>query len=197
MYGDYDTKFVGTALAMARVYQDLKEEMKWLWTKELRTNTVHISDICRALWAVAEWYVHGKKNWDQKAYGSTPIFNIVDNGSTSQGTMSKHIGEIFKIETGFQGQLISTFAKMNLNSVVEDVNDETLGPWADLLEEAKITRPGPLNPFLEKELLKDADLSLDGSRFQKVVEFNYEKPQLTKEELENIIESYKRMNWWP
>jgi len=171
--------------------------MKWLWTKELRTNTVHISDACRALWDVAEWYVHGKSNWDEKAYGDTPIFNIVDNGSTSQGTMSKLIGDIFKIETGFQGHLISTFAKMNLNSVVEDVNDETLGHGADLIEEAKITRPGPLNPFIEKELLKDADLSLDGSRFEKVVGFKYEKPELTKEELENIIESYKRMNWWP
>jgi len=82
-------------------------------------------------------------------------------------------------------------------SVVDDVNDETLGPWADLVAEAKITRPGPLNPFIEKELLKDADLSLDGSRFERVVGFTYQKPKVTKEELENIIESYKRMNWWP
>lgn len=151
----------------------------------------------RALWNVAEWYVHGKQNWDEKAYGAIPLFNIVDRGDTSQGTMSTLIGNIFKIETGFQGQLISTFAKMNIVSVVDDVNDETLGPWADLVAEAKITRPGPLNPFIEKELLKDADLSLDGSRFEKVVGFKYQKPKVTKEELENIIESYKRMNWWP
>jgi hypothetical protein len=151
----------------------------------------------RALWDAAEWYAHGKPSWDEKAYGATPIFNIVDRGDTSQGTMSTLIGDIFKIETGFQGQLISTFAKMNIVSVVDDVNDETLGPWADLIAEAKITRPGPLNPFLEKELLKDADLSLDGSRFETVVGFTYQKPKVTKEELENIIESYKRMNWWP
>lgn len=197
VYGDYDTKFVGTQLALARVYQHLEQELKWLWTKELRVNTVHIQDTVRALWDVAEWYVHGKQNWDEKAYGATPLFNIVDRGDTSQGTMSTLIGDIFKIETGFQGQLISTFAKMNIVSVVDDVNDETLGPWADLVAEAKITRPGPLNPFIEKELLKDADLSLDGSRFKKVVDFTYQKPKITKEELENIIESYKRMNWWP
>jgi hypothetical protein len=160
-------------------------------------NTVHILDTTRALWALAEWYVQGKKNWDEKAYGTTPIFNIVDRGDTSQGTMSVLIGDIFKIETGFQGQLISTFAKLNLNSVVEDVNDETLGPWAEMIEEAKITRPGPLNPFIEKELLKDADLSMDGSRFEKVVGFTYQRPKVTKEELEGVIESYKRMNWWP
>jgi hypothetical protein len=197
VYGDYDTKFIGTQLALARVYQHLEQELKWLWTKELRVNTVHIHDTVRALWDVAEWYVHGKQNWDEKSYGATPLFNIVDRGDTSQGTMSTLIGDIFKIETGFQGQLISTFAKMNIVSVVDDVNDETLGPWADLVAEAKITRPGPLNPFLEKELLKDADLSLDGNRFEKVVGFTYQKPEVTKVELENIIDSYKRMNWWP
>ncbi len=197
VYGDYDTKFVGTQLALARVYQHLEQELKWLWTKKLRTNTVHIQDTTRALWTVAEWYTHGKKGWDANAYGSTVIFNVVDDGDTSQGTMSTLIGDIFKIETGFQGQLISTFARMNINSVVEDVNDETLGPWAELLEESKITRPGPLNPFIEKELLKDADLAMDGSRFKKVLGFEYQKPKITKEDVEHVIESYKKMNWWP
>jgi hypothetical protein len=182
---------------MARVYQHLDEELKWLYTEKLQTHTVHIHDTVRAIWSAAEWYVHGKKNWDEKAYGAIPIFNIVDNGKTTQGTVAALTGDLFKIETGFQGLLISTFAKMNLSSVVEDVNEETLGPWADLLAEAKITKPGPLTPFLEKELLKDADLSLDGSRFEKVVGFKYERPKLTKEEMQHIIESYKRMNWWP
>jgi hypothetical protein len=184
-------------LALARVYQHLEQELKWLWTKDLRVNTVHVTDTARALWAATEWYAQGKKNWDANTYGPTPVFNIVDNGNSSQGTFSSIIGEIFKIETGFQGQIISTFARMNLDSVVDDVNDETLGPWADLLEEAKITRPGPLSPFMEKELLKDIDLSMDGSRFEQIVGFTYERPRITKKEVESIIESYKRMNWWP
>lgn len=197
VYGDYDAKYVGTSLSLARVYQSLGQELKWLWTKDLRVHTVHVLDVVRALWDAADWYVAGQKNWDSKAYGATPIFNVVDKGDTSQGTVSKIVGEIFNIETGFQGQIISTFAKLNLDSVVDDVNDEALGPWADLLTEAKITRPGPLSPFMEKELLKDTDLSLDGSRFEKVVGFTYERPKITKEAVEKIIESYKRMNWWP
>jgi nucleoside-diphosphate-sugar epimerase len=197
VYGEYDSKYVGTLLALARVYQSLEDEMKWLWTKDLRVHTVHVTDVTRALWDVAEWYAHGKKDWVPKDHGATPIFNIVDKGDTSQGTVSKIIGDIFKIETGFQGTIISTFAKLNLDSVVDDVNDDVLGPWADLLEDAKITRPGPLSPFMEKELLKDTDLSLDGSRFEKLVGFTYKKPSITKEELEHIIESYKKMTWWP
>ncbi|KAK4165783.1 hypothetical protein QBC43DRAFT_28465 [Cladorrhinum sp. PSN259] len=197
VYGPYASQWVATALCMARVYQALEEEMKWLWTKGLRQNTVHIDDVSRALWAVADWYTAGKDKWDDATMGKAPTFNIVDKGVTTQGTMSEIIGEIFGIETGFQGTVISSFAKLNLDSVVDDVNDELLGPWADLLAEAGITRPGPLTPFMEKELLKDTDLSMDGSRLESVVGFTYEKPAITKELVEEVIESYKQMNWWP
>jgi nucleoside-diphosphate-sugar epimerase len=198
VYGPYASQWVATALCMARVYKFLDEEMKWLWTKDLRTNTVHIHDVTRALWAVAEWYDKGKAGWDAKTMGgAVPTFNIVDKGVTTQGAMAEIIGQIFGIQTGFQGQLISTFARLNMDSVVDDVNDELLGPWADLLAEAGITRPGPLSPFMEKELLKDTDLSMDGSRLEKVVGFRYEKPKITKELVEEVIESYKKMKWWP
>lgn len=183
---------------MARVYKYLDEEMKWLWTKDLRQNTVHIHDVVRALWSVANWCSAGKANWDAKTMGGdVPIFNIVDQGATTQGALADIVAQIFEIETGFQGQLISTFAKLNMDSVVDDVNDELLGPWADLLADAGITRPGPLSPFMEKELLKDTDLSMNGSRLEKVVGFQYEKPKITKELVEDVIESYKKMKWWP
>ncbi|KAG6363569.1 hypothetical protein SLS64_002002 [Diaporthe eres] len=198
VYGPYASQWVATALCMARVYKAQNEEMKFLWTKDLRTNTVHIDDVVRALWAVAEWYAAGKSNWDEKTMGGpVPVFNVVDKGATTQGKMAELIGVIFGIKTGFQGTLISSFAKLNMDSVVEDVNDELLGPWADLLEAAGITRPGPLTPYMEKELLKDTDLSMDGSRLEKVLGFEYQKPKVDKELLEEVIESYKKMKWWP
>ncbi|EPE29656.1 NAD(P)-binding Rossmann-fold containing protein [Glarea lozoyensis ATCC 20868] len=198
VYGDYTSQFVATALSMARVYQHHEEEMKWLWTKDLRVNTVHISDVARGLFDIADWYsVRGKPNWDEKTMGKIPTFNMVDHGQTSQGTMAEIIGQLFGIKTGFQGQLISTFARLNMDSVVDDVNDDLLGPWAGLLEDAGITRPGPLTPFMEKELLKDTDLSMDGSRLEKVVGFKYDKPQITKELVQETIDSYIRIGWWP
>lgn len=182
---------------MARVYQALGSEMKWLWTKNLCTNTVHINDVTRSLWSVAEWYAAGKAKWDSAKMGPTPTFNVVDKGHTTQGTMADLIGDVFGIKTGFQGTIISNFAKIHLHDVVEDVNDELLGPWAGLLEDAGITKPGPLTPFMEEELLKDTDLSMDGSRLEELVGFKYEKPQINKESLQEVIESYKRMKWWP
>jgi hypothetical protein len=105
---------------------------------------------------------------------------------------------------------------MHLDAVVDDMNDETLDPWADLQAEAGTDTNSPLNPFLEKELLKHADLSMDGSLFTRTTGFKcalrsepelelqnanllyrYKHPKLTKAEVEDIIESYKRMNWWP
>lgn len=81
VYGEYCSKVIATILCMARVYAYLKEEMKWLWTKDLRTHTVHVTDVARALWHAADWYTSGKQNWDESV-GSTPIFNIVDHGDT-------------------------------------------------------------------------------------------------------------------
>jgi nucleoside-diphosphate-sugar epimerase len=197
VYGPYSPHWISTALCLARVYKKLESEMKWLWTKDLRTNTVHIDDVTRALWAIAKWQDSGRPDWDEKAMGLPPVFNVVDKGATTQGVIAEIIAQMCDIKTSFQGQLISTFARLNLDSVVEDVNDEVLGPWAELVAAADITRPGPLSPFMEKELLKDTDLSMDGSRLEKVLEFEYEKPKITKELVEDVLESYKRMNWWP
>lgn len=75
-YGPYTGKFLSTALCMARVYQSKGKEMRWLWKEDLKTNTVHIDDVVRALWTGAEWYVKQAKKTP------APIYNIVDHGNT-------------------------------------------------------------------------------------------------------------------
>jgi hypothetical protein len=85
--------------------------------------------------------------------------------------MAKLMAEIFNIDTGFHGTWISAFAKLNLDHVVDEVNDETLDPWADLQTKAGISQSTPLSPFMEKELLRDMDLALDGSAFERETGF--------------------------
>ncbi|KFX97667.1 hypothetical protein O988_04752 [Pseudogymnoascus sp. VKM F-3808] len=196
-YGKYDSKFVSKGLVLARVYKHLGEELKWLWTKDLKVNTVHVDDVVRALWTACEWQAKGKAGWDAATMGKVPTFNVVDHTNTSQGQLATHITEIYDIKTGFVGSILSTFARMNMDHVLEDINEHVMGPWADLLSDAGITRPGPLGPYLEKEQLKDEDLYLDGSRFESLAGFTYSRPTLGKAELEEMIESYKTMNWWP
>jgi len=78
VYGPYTSKYLATALCMARVYKSLGKDMKWLWDKDLKTNTVHVEDVARAIWAGAEWYVRGTPRKE------VPIFNIVDKGNTCE-----------------------------------------------------------------------------------------------------------------
>ena len=51
-----------------------------------------------------------------------------------------------------------------MDSVVDDLNDDTLDPWADLQAEAGTEVNAPLSPFMEKDMLRDADLCLDGRK---------------------------------
>lgn len=212
VYGPYVGRWLGTQLALARVYKDLDKELKYLWSAELRTNTVHVEDAVRACWRAAEWRASGVSSSaasepstplspgiPKGPVGNAAVFNIVDQGQTSQGTMASIIKELFGISTGFQNTLINTFARLNLDHVVDDVNDETLDPWADLLRSAGIDdgASGPLSPFMEKELLRDLDLSMDGAKFIQTTGFEYKHPRITKDECALVIESYKRMKWWP
>lgn len=88
--------------------------MKWLWTKDLRVNTVHITDVTKALWAIADWYaVKKQSNWDAKTMGKVPIFNVVDHGQTSQGTMAEIIGSCSSFV-----QLVNILCEKNSSSPV-------------------------------------------------------------------------------
>ncbi|KAK5956422.1 hypothetical protein OHC33_002999 [Knufia fluminis] len=210
VYGDYDPGFISKGLCLAKVYQEQQKELKWLWTEELRINTVHVEDAVRALWTAAEWRRGNTapssptlsrrptlSKGDDGPAANTPVFNIVDHGETSQGMLAKFVAEVFGIQTGFHGTIVSQFAKLNLEHVVDDLNEDALQPWADSIEKAGITRPGPLSPFMEKELLKDSELSLDGKFFEKTTGFKYEHEKFTADEVRKMIESYKRMQWWP
>lgn len=237
VYGEYDSGFIAIALCLARIYQERDRELKWLWTEELRINTVHVEDVARALWKAAKWRAENDTVPSGNAAavatdssGTTagssptsprrgsvmssltsssttkvsaslnaiPIFNIVDHGQTSQGTLASIISRVFGIRTGFQGSLISQFAKINLETVVDDLNEDILQPWAEMLARKGVTRPGPLSPYLAKDLLKDTDLSLNGGLFERVTGFEYRRGEgLTKEGLEEMVRSYERMGWWP
>ena len=197
VYGEYDVGFLSRGLCLARVYQGLGRELKWLWTKELRINTVYVHDVCTAAWKAAEWGISNPGTKESKA--ADRAFNIVDEGDTRQETLSTIVSKIFNIETGFQGSFVSQFARFNLDSVVDDVNEEILQPWADMLKQKGLDggQGSPLTPFMEKELLKDHSLCLDGKKAREVLGWRVDRPRLTEEGVQEILNSWERMRWWP
>ncbi|KAG1056488.1 hypothetical protein G6F43_001635 [Rhizopus delemar] len=178
-------------LIIGRVYKYLNEEMKFLYSKDLKLNTVHVKDVSRACWHLAEWYVSQHRN-DKE----TPIFNLADKQDTDQEVINRHLQSIFKIDTGYHSTAITAMAKLDLNAVVEAVNEKHLGPWAEIIQQNGISTT-PLSPYLDKELLYNHSLCIDGSKIENETGFIYEIPYVTDENLNEIIEEYKTLGVWP
>lgn len=82
--------------------------MKLLWSKDLKLNTVHVEDVSRACWYLAQWYTDNHIS----SSGQVPIFNLVDKQDTDQEVINKQLQSIFDIKTGYHGSVVSTFAKV-------------------------------------------------------------------------------------
>ncbi|KAG0168884.1 hypothetical protein DFQ28_010721 [Apophysomyces sp. BC1034] len=178
-------------LIIGRIYKHLREEMKLLWSKDLKLNTVHVEDVTRATWHTANWYLKHGKTADK-----VPVFNLADEENTDQEAINKQLQTIFGINTGYHGSVVSSFAKLNLDSVIEDINEKHLAPWAELLRKSEI-HVSPLSPYLDEELLYNHALSVDGSKIERDTGFVYSVPKLTRQKLEEIIDYYRALNVWP
>ena len=77
--------------------------MKLLWTRDLKMNTVHVEDVCRAIW-------HVLSREDTKR----EIYNVVDNNDTTQGVISSLVSDIFNINHDYWGSTVSTIAKVTI-----------------------------------------------------------------------------------
>ena len=209
IYGDYESGHLGRALCMGRIHKERGMDMKFLYGKDMRQNTVHVSDVVSAAWKSAAWVMSSSYPKDILPAGVPSVdaikepdaaraFNIVDDGDTSQGRIAELIGKQFEIKTGFTNSLISSFARFNLDSVVEEVNEMMLQPWADLLQAKNISRC-PITPFMEKELLRDADLCMSGKKAKETFgwEVAADRKVLNQEGVDAIVKSYERMGWWP
>ncbi|KAG4084173.1 NAD(P)-binding protein [Neocallimastix lanati (nom. inval.)] len=194
VYGPGDILGITPRLIIGAVYRQLNEEMSFLWTKDLKLNTVHVSDVARAIWYVSATVE--EKGGRTKPITSPEIYNLADKEDTNQETINVFIREIFGIKTGFQGALISNFAKLNMESVTEDINDKHLQPWSELCKNSGVINT-PLTPYLDKELLKDNALSVDGSKIEKELGFTYNVPKVTLEKIREVIDDFVELGIWP
>ncbi|KAL1970519.1 hypothetical protein VTN77DRAFT_4163 [Rasamsonia byssochlamydoides] len=196
IYGDYCSGYFGTGICLGRVYKYLDKEFEMLYTKDLKLNTLHVNDAARALWIAAEW--RASKGTVAPGDESVPIvFNVVDHNNTSQAHIAEALSSVFDLKCSFLGSLASQLAKLSFDEVIDEMNELVLQAWADLLSEKGITRPGPISPFLERDMFKDQDLAIDGTLFETTTGFRPEREAFTVDSMKEIIESYKRMGWWP
>ena len=73
VYGPADVQGIMPRAVCAATYRYTGDEMQLLWDKSLSVNTVHVFDLCRALWHLA---TAGKT-------GPGSVYNVVDPGDTT------------------------------------------------------------------------------------------------------------------
>lgn len=192
VYGAYNSGYFAMGICLARVHLELKQDLELLYTKDVKVNTLHVMDAASALWTAAEWRAKQGKS-EEVPYA----FNVVDHNDTAQEHVANALSEVFALKVKFTGTLVSQLAKMNLDDVVDDMNEVSLQTWAELVEKSNIQRPGPIGPFLERDVLKDQDMSIDGSLFEQTTGWKPKQERFSADSIREMVESYKRMGWWP
>jgi hypothetical protein len=165
------------------VYTQLNEKMKLLWSGDLRINTVHVRDVCKAIVHLARQGQPGT------------VWNLADKTDLTQERLNAHLEAIFKIKTGFWGSIVSNVAKVNLKGVTEEVNEKHLKPWADICKSDGILNT-PLTPYIDTELLMNHALSVDGSAIE-ATGFAYDVPELTEALLREQIGYFVAQQLFP
>ncbi|XP_077862045.1 uncharacterized protein LOC100373896 [Saccoglossus kowalevskii] len=182
-YGLGDKNGIMPRIVVAAIYKHLKETMKLLWSKDVRMNTVHVVDVCRAIWHLT---MNGKRG---------DIYNVVDNSSSTQGTISDIISRIFEIKHDYLGSIVSNIAKITMQDVVDEGNEKHMDPWSRVCESEGIINT-PLSPFIDQELLYNKHLHLDGCKLQNTG-FTLLHPRMEQEQLQEMIDDYVAMRLFP
>ncbi|KEI38676.1 uncharacterized protein L969DRAFT_87904 [Mixia osmundae IAM 14324] len=262
LYGRYMLNGLAKRLLIGSVYQYLQEKMEFLWGEDLPQYTVHVDDLCRAMWALADWMSKtGRIKGDELAsanlapcrpipswvndYVSTaagnpaesneptqntlskkqakaaaaayddteidtllakrtatvtaPLFNIVDQGATSQGHISAIVAKLVGVKSGFHGSLINQFAKLNMDAVLEDANQKHLECWPEMLATSDPPISNAyLTPYLAREQLLNEPIILNGDKLCKLLEFEYKHPRVTEQGLRDMLDAFRAQNnVWP
>ncbi|KAJ8965988.1 hypothetical protein NQ317_015352 [Molorchus minor] len=182
VYGLGDRSGLSPRIMIAAIYKHLGETMKLLWNAELKINTVHVLDVCKAIWFVS--------NRDDTI---GQVYNVVDDADSTQGSISNILVELFNIKLDYYGNLVSAVA--DLVGAADDANDKHLGPWAEACRNSEILNT-PLSPHMDSELLLHKHLRLDGSKL-KELGFTPEIPQPTADNLKEIIDDFVKMKVFP
>lgn len=154
VYGIGDLTGFTPRISCCASYTAKKEKIKFLWDKTLKVNCVHVDDMVRAAWLSA---LHAKPG---------AIFNLSDAANLDQGTLNAWLGAMFNVEVGYVGTIMSNMAKVMLQTVADQANDDHVPAFTALCAHHNILNT-PISPYIDKELLYNNHLCVDGRRITK------------------------------
>eukprot|EP00475_Leptophrys_vorax_P045539 TRINITY_DN9480_c0_g1_i1.p1 TRINITY_DN9480_c0_g1~~TRINITY_DN9480_c0_g1_i1.p1 ORF type:complete len:371 (-),score=89.26 TRINITY_DN9480_c0_g1_i1:1572-2684(-) len=185
VYGPGDLTGLTPRIATAASYVYLKEKMKLLWSADLKMNVVHVKDVVKAIWLAAS----------QLEAGS--LFNLVDSSALDQGKLNDMLAEIFGIEVGFHGAMVSKMAEtVSMDSIVAHANEKHVPGWQHLCQEHQVLNT-PISPYIDKELLYNRHLSVSGEKIVGQAGFTYDYPEISVNTLREQIQKFVDAGFFP
>lgn len=118
------------------------------------------------------------------------IYNLADSRDLTQGQLNQWLAQLFRIEVSYLGSIVSNLAKLNLSGVAEDANDKHVPGFTQLCHSHAILNT-PISPFIDKELLRDNHLAVDGAKITRDTSFKYEHQvsiELIRQQLQSFID---------
>mmetsp|Transcript_49847 Transcript_49847/g.128253 ORF Transcript_49847/g.128253 Transcript_49847/m.128253 type:complete len:365 (-) Transcript_49847:279-1373(-) len=182
VYGNGDVANFFPRVICGAVYKKLGEKYKVLWNEKLKLNTVHIDDMVKAIWMAATDLKSGE------------IYNVVDKNETTQGNVQNMLKEIFGIEVGYYGSVLSNLAKLKWKDAVEEANDKHMEPWAEMCKEAGIQQV--LTPYINEELLYEHHMSVSSAKLE-AAGFQFSHPNVTADLIKQVINEYVEEGIFP
>lgn len=184
VYGPGDKTGLTPRLVCAACYKYKREKMNFLWTKNLAINTVHVRDLCAAIWLCC---TKGK---------SGSLYNVSDDGNTTQGSLNPLIEKLFNIKCGFQNAGVNMVAKNSMDKVAAYSNDQHVPMWSDLTKEFNLGS-SPLTPYIDQEILTKNYLCINGAKIKKELGFEYKYKQLDTPALQEVIDEFVKQDYLP
>nr|CAH0111561.1 unnamed protein product [Daphnia galeata] len=187
IYGTGDRVGLTPWLILGAIYRHLGETLQLLWHNEVHNNTVHVIDVCRAIWHVCI-------NSNQVSSGQ--VFHVSDDADTTLGDLAEIIADLFEIKYKFVGKMLSTLAKLDLKATAEDANDKHLPPWAEICQSNGISNT-PLSPYATVENISGRNLWLDNFKLRDETNFEISVPKPTIRLLKEVLDDFVSMNLFP
>ncbi|BGP14227.1 hypothetical protein JCM10213_005882 [Rhodosporidiobolus nylandii] len=226
-YGPFTVTGMTPRVLIGEVYRFQKEKMEFLWAESLPQNTIHATDFASACLSAVSWAFKQGSRSSTLALHSEPlpstlssnaqiesvaavgaakkedecraaVFNAVDDGETTQKEVAKIVEDVVGVKSGFHGSIISSFAKLNMSDVVEDVNDKHLEGWSALLQASNppLSTTVPISPAVPLDLLAPNPLSFDNSALRELTGWA-PKHKLDKKTVRETVEGFRKEGLWP
>jgi len=224
-YGPYQLEMISSIFVISAVYAHLKQPVKSLWSPgKFPYNVTHNRDVAAALWRCATWideiggrekatelagetiHWHNEKKLVSEVEGmvahnvpvKAPLFNLSGNPDLSYNELLKMIAAVMGTTHEYYDFFTSTAAKFRLEDSVEDINEEHVGAWTQMITTSNPPVPNtPLSPYLDLYLLSKHQLGLSNKKIQGILGFKPEVPGITEAAIKELIQKWKEEGSWP